>query len=219
MSQDPPVVTQGAPGTVDRAAAAPSRGRGRQTAMDMVRSMALVALAVAVVMVLAWRQKPESPPPPDVAGTQATAVATARFSVVSPVGLGSDWQPTSARVELVTGQPDAVWWHLGVVSPGQQYVGLEQSDAQPAAVFVRDQTFQGRPAGEVTVDGATWTRYERSTNGYRSLVRPWGASTVVVNGSADWPEIERFASSLEAIPVPSTTVSGSSSATAGAPAG
>ena len=196
--------------------AAPTRKRGRETATDMVRSLLVILVPVLVLVFIVARQP--SPDPVRTVDWQAIAAgaaAAADFPVVGPTGEPARWRATSARYEPVPGQSEAALWHLGFISAAETYVGMEQSDAD-AESFVRDVVDKAVTAGEVSLGGATWTRYTVGANGYRSLVRPWGTSTVVVTGSADWRELEAYAGSLAVVPPPSGLAPGGASPSASA---
>ena len=154
----------------------------------------------------------------DRAGATAAA-AMADFPVVGPTGEPARWVATSARFEPVPGQSDASLWHLGFISSADTYVGMEQSDAD-AESFLDGVLGKAVTAGEVSLGGAAWTRYTVGANGYRSLARPWGSSTVVVTGSADWRELEAFAASLAVVPAPAAAAgAGRSPSASGSSAG
>ena len=211
-ASEPPARAAGAPdapapaqGGTERA---PARKRGRETAIDMVRTLAVIAVPVLLLVLVVARQP--SPDPVrlvDWAPVSLTAAEQAAYPVVAPAGLPAEWRATSARFEPVPRQRGATLWHLGLLTPADDYAGLEQSDADPTGV-VEDFTFEGTPAGTVDLGGATWSRYTAGTNGYRSLVRTWGTSTVVVNGSAEWAELDQLAGSLRVVPVPGPSPSG-----------
>ena len=60
--------------------------------------------------------------------------------------------------------------------------------------FIEEQTLEGTPEGEVTVDGQTWQRY--ASTDQRSLVREADGSTVVVTGSVSYEQLAEFAGRL-----------------------
>ena len=187
--------------------AAPTRKRGRETAADMVRSMLVVGGVVLFLVLVVKRPQPDPVRTVDWIPTAQAAAAQAAFPVVAPAGLGADWRPTSARFEAVPKQATRTLWHLGYVTPAQAYAGLDQSDAE-AAQFLSDATAKGRADGSVVIAGTTWNRYSGGTNGYRALWRPWAGSTVVVAGSAQWPELTTLASSLQVFHAPAPATPG-----------
>jgi hypothetical protein len=85
--------------------------------------------------------------------------------------------------------------HLGYLSPGTKYVGIEES-ATKVTSFVRDAVVGGQPSGSTTINGQVWQRYVSPDGTQKSLVQSSSDVTYVVNGQADWPDIEAFVKSL-----------------------
>ena len=123
----------------------------------MVRSLALVLVVVAVVFLLAVRDEPaQRVTPVDYTAPLDATRAQATYDVLAPVGLGSGWKATSARG---SSEGDAVTWHLGLVTPADDYAAVEQSDGARRS-FLDQFTSGSERAGSVTVDGLTWQRLE-----------------------------------------------------------
>jgi len=164
----------------------------------MIRSMAVVLGAVAVILIITLRPQPDAIRVVDYAPVLSIARAQAGFPVLAPQGLGPEWRATSARWEpTAAAEPDPAW-HLGVVTPSEEYVQLGQS-ATTDADYLPEQTGRGSPVGAARVGGVEWERYEsvdRDGVDDRALVRIVGGVTTVVSGSGDWAEIEQFAASL-----------------------
>lgn len=176
-----------------------ANARLSQTVGDMVRSMAVVLGAVAVILIITLRPQPDPIRVVDYAPTLSVARAQAGYPVLAPQGLGPQWRATSARWEPTPASDPDPAWHLGVVTPTEEYVQLGQS-ATTDADYLPEQTDRGRPTGSVQVGGVAWERYEstdREGVERRSLVRIVGGVTTVVSGGAAWPEIEQFAGSLK----------------------
>lgn len=110
----------------------------------------------------------------------------------APTGLTGNWRATSARFEA---DGDATVWFLGYVTPDDQYIAVAQTDGD-AQNFIEEQTLDGSPDGEMTVDGQVWQRY--TTTDQRSLVRSSDGSTVVVTGSVSYEQLADFAGRLSA---------------------
>ncbi len=183
--------------------AAKTRRRGRETVRDMVISMAVVGLGIAALMLVTWRPKPEAQV--RVVDWKPAAVAAqfaSHYPVVTPVGLSDQWRATSARFEVEPQSAGKPVWHVGYVTPNNSYAGVEQSDADPA-IFISRTVDGGRPDGEVVVGGRPWQSYGPGANGFRSLVRAEGGSTVIVTGSADSAELTALAAALQNAPAPS----------------
>lgn len=165
---------------------------------DMVRSLLLLLAVVAVVVVLAAR--PTGSPVRVVAWEQDYQLArsSADYPLLAPTGLLEGWRATSVRATPTAGE-GSLAWHLGFVTPADEYAALEQSDGDTAR-FVADMTRDGAPDGVERVDGEPWQRtYRRSgEQDYRALVRDVDAagSVVVVAGTASYEELAELAGAL-----------------------
>lgn len=90
--------------------------------------------------------------PVDYVTSARYAADNAAFPVLAPVDLPEGWQATSVRFE---GGKDGSW-HLGVLTDGDRYVGLEQADRRTDEMVA---TYVGEDAeqtGERSVGGRTW---------------------------------------------------------------
>jgi predicted regulator of Ras-like GTPase activity (Roadblock/LC7/MglB family) len=123
----------------------------------------------------------------ELADAVAGARAAARFDVIAPRKLPKGWVANSARFG-----PDA--WHLGVLTPQNRYIGLEQA-ATSAAGVVGDFAPKSRAAGAVRLNGTVW-QVRTESDGDRVYVRDVGKTSVLVIGSAPRAELERYVSSL-----------------------
>lgn len=170
----------------------PSRTRGRQTAWDMVRSLALVLVVVAAAVLLLPRPTEPVRQPVDVPGAAAAAQAAGAPSVVPDVP--SDWTPNAARFDA-TGPDGVPTWHVGYVTAGERYAGVEMtSSATPQ--WLDDVTGGGVEIGEQVVRSARWREYLSDDGRLRSLVRESAGVTTVVTGTASLDELVVLAESL-----------------------
>ena len=167
-----------------------------QTVMDMVRSIALVLLAVGVVWILVWRPTKPTERVVDVAGMQQLATSQASFTPEVP-GTTTGLTATSVRWEGTDGSKGIPVWHIGYVANGDEYLQISQSTAA-SGEYLAEQTAKGEPAGESSLGGATWMRYEAPDR--RSLVKMDGGVTTIVSGTLAWPALETYAASLVASP-------------------
>ena len=168
------------------------RRRGRQTVRDMILSMLVVTGAVAILF-LPWNHRNVDPVKVvDPAPTLASARTAVTWPVMAP-HLPATWRCTSARISAAEDAQPIV--HLGYLSPSTKYVGIEES-ATKVTSFVRDAVVGGVPSGTVTINGQSWQRYISPDGVQKSLVQSAQGATYVVNGQADWPEIETFVRSL-----------------------
>ncbi|MFB4310723.1 DUF4245 domain-containing protein [Actinomadura sp. GTD37] len=122
----------------------------------------------------------------------------APYTVVAPEGLPAGWRPNSSRLHgLGSGGKEPVAWHLGFVTPKDEYAALEQSD-EKASEYVPRMTNSSLPVGTQQIDGVTWTKYHRKDKKANSLARtlPDGTS-IVVTGTASYAELAVLAASLK----------------------
>jgi hypothetical protein len=172
------------------------RRRGTQTLGDLVRSLALLLVVVVVIALVTFRPKGQEIQVVDYRATLAGARVGAPFPLLAPDGLGGSWRATSAYFDppVVPGSRGATW-HIGFVTPDNQYAGFEQTDGSAADVL-RQVLASPQPEGTTTVvAGQPWARWDDGS-GHRALVRTTGGTAVVVDGSAGWPELEQLAAAL-----------------------
>ena len=168
------------------------RKRGRQTVRDMVLSMLVVTGAVAILF-LPWNHRDVNPVKVvDPAATVSSARAAVTWPVLVP-NLPDTWRCTSARIGAAADAEPIV--HLGYLSPSTKYVGIEQS-ATKVTSFVHDAVVGGQRSGTMSINGQVWQRYVSPDGIQKSLVQISHGATYVLNGQADWPEIETFVKSL-----------------------
>jgi Protein of unknown function (DUF4245) len=172
-----------------------TRRRGFETTGDLVRSLLVVLVLVFVVVALTVRPHPASEVRRfDYSGVLVQARDLAPYDVLAPFGLPDTWVPTSARTAR---EGAAVTWHVGFVTPGDDYAGLEQSDGAPAS-FVAQLADRGVDAGTVEIGGATWRRVQGGDPEPRALVLRGDRVTTAVAGNATWAELRVLAASLRA---------------------
>ncbi|MFB4312966.1 DUF4245 domain-containing protein [Actinomadura sp. 21ATH] len=163
--------------------------------LAMVASLALVG----VIYLITPRSDEEVLPKVDYS-TQLWAMRSdAPYTVYAPEGLPATWRPTSSRMHgLGGGGPVA--WHLGFLTPREEYAALEQSNEKPAAYIPRMTNIK-KSIGTQQVNGVAWTKHHREDKNARSLVRtlPEGP-TLVVTGTASFEELAVLAGALKPQP-------------------
>jgi hypothetical protein len=161
---------------------------------DLLRSMALLLLFIGAVWAVSTVVSPEDEARPVPAVHYRSQLADARgladYRVVAPRGLGPGWKATS--VDLQRGGR-GVSWHLGFLTPGREYVGLEQGDLGPRQLVARH-VGGLQPSGALTVAGEPWRLYRGETD-TALLRRDHGVVTIVV-GTAPTDVLAAFAGSL-----------------------
>jgi Protein of unknown function (DUF4245) len=165
----------------------------------MVRSMGLVLLGVAALLVLTLRDEPDDPvtvvDASVVRSTTAQAKAAAPYAVKVPIGLDEDWRVTSIRYEPGTENGDL--WHIGYVTPADDYAAVEQTDGEVMDVLA-GQLPAPEEEGNTLVGERTWARYVDDGTGRRALVADGAGSELAVAGTAAWVELEELAGALTA---------------------
>ncbi|MDQ4085994.1 MAG: DUF4245 domain-containing protein [Actinomycetota bacterium] len=165
-----------------------------QSFADLLRSIGLLLLFVGVVWAVNTVVSPDDSATPvravDYRGQLASARRMADYPVLAPRGLGPEWVATSVDLQS-SGR--AVRWHLGFLTPGREYVGLEQGDLEPQRLVAR---YVGglQPAGALTVGGEPWRLYRGETD--TALLRRAGGVVTIVVGTAATDVLAEFARSL-----------------------
>jgi hypothetical protein len=154
----------------------------------------LVVLAVAAATVLLTPRTNDTIRPVDYTDELAEARAAAPYPVLVPVGLGRGWTPTSV---MFTRYQGASRWHLGLVTPDGDTVGVEQSDGDRDE-FVDLLTGNGRPDGVLEVGTLVWSKRFSPSRNLRALVLDSADSVVVVAGMTSYDTLAELALALHA---------------------
>ncbi len=156
----------------------------------MVRSLVAIGAAVAVVVLLVPRSDQPVVQPVDLDAAVQAAESAGDVPVVNP-DLDDDWQLTSARRERPDGQLPATW-HLGWLSPEDEYVGLEAA-LESTPDWVREVTSAGEETSTLDVAGRPWTVYTSPEGERVSLLLETSDGVLVVTGSAVLDELAEVA--------------------------
>ncbi|NSC23661.1 DUF4245 domain-containing protein [Streptomyces albus subsp. chlorinus] len=176
---------------------AADKKRGAQTARDMVISLAVIVLAAWVIYLFVPHD--ESKDPVKTVGYRvelASARRAAPYPVAAPRGLPDTWRATSVR--YTADGPAGSVWHLGFITPDDEYAAVEQSDSKRPDRFVDDVTHgAGKTAKKQRIAGEEWTRWTGPK--YDALVRTDkdGTSVTVVTGTAGFRKLGELAGALE----------------------
>jgi hypothetical protein len=161
-------------------------------------AMAACLVLVLAIYVVTPRSDKEVLPAVDYSSQLWAMRSDAPYTVYAPVGLPADWRPNSSRLNgLGSGGKDPVSWHLGFVTPSDEYAALEQSN-EKASEYVPRMANSSTPVGTQQVGGVTWTKYHRKDKKANTLARtlPDGVS-LVVTGTASYQELAVLAASLK----------------------
>ena len=154
----------------------------------------LTVLAIIAAVLLLTPRTNDAVRPTDYSDQLAAARVVAPYKVVTAVGLGPGWTVTSAQFSRYHG---ASRWHLGLITPRGNTVGIEQSDGDRDE-FVDLETGNGRPEGVLEVNSRVWSKQFAPGRGLRSLVFERGDSVVVVAGMTDYATLTELARALPA---------------------
>jgi uncharacterized protein DUF4245 len=170
-----------------------NKKRGTELISDMLRSLAVVG----VVIVPLWLLIPHHSKQKVTVVDYSTALSQARrltpHHILAPQGLPTTWRPSNVTTSGGNGKP--VVFHLGYVTPTNQYASLEESDGNADAFL---QSLVGKrpsPLPDVRVGAAEW-RSLRGADSRVALVSPSSPVTVVVKGTAAVAELTTLAASL-----------------------
>jgi hypothetical protein len=175
-----------------------AKSRAFQSVRDMVLSLGVVFAVVAVILLITLRDEPDDPVREvDTNLVRQAALLNAPYEVVVPSGLPDEWRPTSARVSRPGDDPFR--WHIGFVTPSQEYAATGQSN-RSLADYLDEERAGGRESGTTTIDGESWTRYERSDGERVTLARQEDGVITIVTGTGAESELVELAESLTAAP-------------------
>jgi hypothetical protein len=166
--------------------------------------MALLACfaLVGLIVLITPRDERELLPTADYQGHALALRASAPYTSYAPQGLPAGWRATSSRLSGTgAGGGGPVAWHLGFVTPTDEYAALEESN-ENADAFVARMTNQRLSDGAQQVAGQTWRRHYRRDKKQHSLVRRLPGVTLVVTGTASYDELAVLAGSLRPQPKP-----------------
>lgn len=167
----------------------------------MVRSLAVVLGVVGVVALITIRGSSEPVREVSYEAELVGARSAAPYDVLAPEGL-DDYRATSVRY---LDEGGVTVWHLGFLTPDEEYVGLDQVDAPSPDYlqdFVAELTEDAVEVEVAVIDGEQWQRYDDGGSSedehVRGLLRTDRNVSILVSGTAEWVELEEFAAALDA---------------------
>jgi hypothetical protein len=173
--------------------------RANQTTRNLILAL-LASLAIVLFIVLVVvRPTTDLVAPVNYRSVAEQAQQDVTETLASPT-LPSGWRSNDA--ELKTDSGKTVDWYIGLITPGQQFIALEQgintSDTWFGSLLGKAQS-----TGHVTIDGVRWSVYNQRTasgtgNFPYSLAATIGKSHLVLHGSANNAEFRVLASAVAA---------------------
>jgi hypothetical protein len=182
----------------DRKAAASARRRSNQTALNLVFALLASLGVVALVVLVVVRPSSIARDAIDYTAVAADAQGSVDLHLVAPA-LPEGW--TANRAELVTGGGDGIdSWQIGLLTPGEQYIGLVQG-IRVDARWVSEQTADADATHSVTIGNRVWQIYDRRDaedpgNLAYAMTTVEGDSTIVLGGTASDAEFEVLAGAV-----------------------
>lgn len=164
-----------------------------RTLPNMVWALVACFIVVAFLMIVTWRPKEEKVNAVEYSAQLEDARKVAPW-VRGPEPMPTGWTATSVEFRAPEQRP--MTWHLGIVTTGKKYVGLEQSNVT-GGQFQSDKMGRTSDDGTSTVSGVTWQRkvlLDRKEE--NALVLVGSGVTTIVTGNAGYPALEAFASTL-----------------------
>lgn len=176
-----------------------ANARMKQTVGDMVRSMAVVLAVVAALMLVTWRPDPDPVRVVDTVPITNLAVTRAGFPILVPTIEGL--RATSVRWEPTLESGDVPVWHIGYVTPEDQYLQITQSTVSDPD-YLEEQTLQGEITDNVSINGSDWQTYVADNE--TALVNMNDGITTVVRGTGSQADVMKAVESLEQAQVTSS---------------
>jgi len=168
----------------------------------MIRSLAVILIPLVIITVL-FTDLPDDHQVQvvDWKPVLTTAREQSPFPVLAPTNLPDGWRATRASWvkegdPALNGQPSVRnQWQLGLLTPDDIYIGLDQGDLRPDDL-VEEQTRAGTADGESLVNGEVWQRLVSPDGRTRSLVLRTAEVTSIVSADVEYPALEAYASTL-----------------------
>jgi len=170
----------------------------------MIRSLAVILIPLLVITFFATRNLRDHPVTVvDWKPVLAVARQQAPYPVLAPTNLPAEWRATrvtwvKAGDPYLNGAPALRnTWELGFLAPDDVYIAVNQGDAE-AQEFIKDESREGRPDGQSTVNGSPWERLVTDDDRTRSLVSSTPQVTTVVVGDTSYEALEAYTATLSA---------------------
>ncbi len=177
----------------------------RNLVLALIASLAIVLFAVLIVV----RPSGNLVTPVNYRTVAAQAQPSVAQPLVAPA-LPRGWHSNDAELKSDTGK--TVTWYVGLITPKQQFIAIEQG-IKTSDTWFGSLLGKAQPTGHRTIDGIRWTVYDQRAsapdgNYQYSLAATADGSNLVLHGSADDAEFSTLAASiarfLDDHPVPTT---------------
>ncbi|GEB52103.1 DUF4245 domain-containing protein [Streptomyces cacaoi] len=157
---------------------AADKKRGAQAVRDMVLSLVVIILAAGVIYLFVPHDEDDKSNPAVKTVGYGVELKSARraapYPVAAPVGLPKEWRATS--VHYTADGPKGAAWHLGFMTPDNEYAAVEQGDGPRRTAYIEEVTQGARKTSATQrVGDEEWERWKGDK--YDALVRPAGAES------------------------------------------
>lgn len=171
--------------------------RANQTTRNLILALLASLVVVLFIVLVVVRPSDNLVKPVDYRSVAAQAQQGVSQRLVDP-RLSKAWSANDA--EFKSGSGKTVTWYLGFITPGQQFIAVEQG------IHVNDNWVtsllgKARVTGHTRIDGITWAVYDQrhaanpGNFGY-SLAGTVDGSDIVLHGSADDAEFSQLATAV-----------------------
>ncbi|NRQ34892.1 DUF4245 domain-containing protein [Nonomuraea sp. NN258] len=155
--------------------------------------------AVGLFLLVTPQSREEHIPRLDYSITVANFGHTVPYQVWAPAKDPEGWIPNSNR--KAKGADGSEVLFLGYATAEREHAMFAQSNEKPAAEFANRIANTNKAVGTQQVGGVAWEQRFREDKKQRSLVRVLPDVTLVITGTADWPELAALAASLQQRPL------------------
>ena len=173
--------------------------RANQTTRNLILAL-LASLAIVLFVVLVVvRPSTNLVSPVNYRSVAAQAQQGVSETLAAPP-LPHGWQSNDAELKSDSGK--TVTWYVGLITPKQQFIAIEQGIGTSDTWF-GSLLGKAQPTGHVTIAGIHWTVYnQRSASGVGNfayaLAGTLGSSHLVLHGSASDAEFRVLATAIGA---------------------
>jgi hypothetical protein len=165
----------------------------RNLILALIASLAIVLFTVLVVV----RPSTNLVRPVNYLTVASEAQSDVSQTLAAP-RLPSGWKSNDAELKSDSGK--TVTWYVGLITPKQQFIAIEQG-IDTSDTWFGSLLGKAQPTGHYTSDGVTWTVYNQRSasdtgNFPYSLAGSIGASHFVLHGSASTAEFHVLANAI-----------------------
>lgn len=195
------VAELGRPETLEETAARKAENSRAHRANQTTRNLILALLAslglVLFVVLVVVRPSTNLVKPVDYHAVAAQAQQTVDEKLAAPT-LPKGWSANDAELKADTGK--TVDWYVGLITPKQQFIAIEQG-IDTGNTWFGALIGKAPVTGHVTIDGIRWTVYNQrqssdAGNFQYSIAATVSGSNLVLHGSADNAEFSQLATAI-----------------------